>query len=83
MKHLKPQRFGEAPSKLRALSWDRTEAIGALMHGSNRRATRAPEFQVSCISHAQISILTRDAPPSSSADGELFDHPYDAWVDKT
>ena len=48
IRHAGPPRRGEASRKSRAPSGVRTQAIGALAHGSNNRATRAPPYQKLC-----------------------------------
>ena len=46
LRHLVPPRCSEKSKKPCSLSWDRTQAIGALAHGFTRRATGAPLRQI-------------------------------------
>ena len=64
IRHVKPPPCKEASNEPRALSWDRTQAIGALAHSFKSCATRAPMRSDSAVIKAKRSCVeVRDLNP--------------------
>ena len=58
-RHVKPPRCGEASRKPRALSWERTRAIGALAHGFADRALRRKLVFILQLIHRELGNSLR------------------------